>query len=97
MSRASLHAGGDTWRLEGELSFETVPGLFTSARQAMHDSIPSSVDLGSVERVESAGVALMLDWIRAARVHGRTLSFDNIPEHMQSIAALCGVDHLFRQ
>lgn len=97
MSRAVLFTAGDTWQLQGELSFETTPELFESAREAMRDRIPARIDLSAVERVESAGVALMLDWIRAARAQQRTLKFSNVPEHMISIADLCGVGHLLKQ
>lgn len=97
MSRAELIAADDTWKVQGELSFETVPALFDSARQAMREHVPSSIDLAAVERVESAGVALMLDWIRAARAQNRALVFRNVPEHMASIAELCGVGHLLKQ
>lgn len=97
MSRAVLFSAGDTWKIQGDLSFETTPELFESAREAMHDHVPACVDLEAVERVESAGVALMLDWIRAARAQQKTLTFNNVPEHMISIADLCGVVHLLKQ
>ena len=97
MSRAVLSTAGDTWKIQGDLSFETTPELFESAREAMRENVPSCIDLEAVERVESAGVALMLDWIRAARAQQRTLMFSNVPQHMISIAELCGVGHLLKQ
>lgn len=93
-SKAVLFTAGDTWQVQGDLSFETAPELYASAREAMSQRIPVSIDLAAVERVDSAGVALMLDWIRAARTRDRTLSFNNVPGHMISIAELCGVSHL---
>lgn len=96
MSKAELSTAGATWRIQGDLSFETTPGLYTSAREAMTQSVPVSIDLTAVERVDSSGVALMLDWIRVVRAQGGTLSFNNVPEHMISIAELCGVGHLLK-
>lgn len=96
MSQAVLLTATDTWKIQGDLTFETTPELFNSAREAMHERMPVCIDLGSVERVESAGVALMLDWIRVARTRDQTLQFSNVPGHMLSIAELCGVSHLLK-
>ena len=94
MSKAALITATDTWKIQGDLSFETTPELFETARELMRERLPVCIDLESVERVESAGVALMLDWIRTVRTHDRTLQFSNVPDHMRSIADLCGVGHL---
>jgi len=94
MSKAVLFTATDTWKIQGDLSFETTPELFDTARERMQERLPVCIDLESVERVESAGVALMLDWIRAAHARDRTLQFSNVPEHMRAIAELCGVGHL---
>lgn len=96
MSQAALLTESDgQWRLQGDLSFATCAELYESARVAMTARLPTSVDLAAVERVDSSGVALMLDWLRAARAASQPLAFHNVPEHMQKIAELCGVGHLF--
>lgn len=95
MSKAVLLTAGDTWKIQGDLSFATTTDLYESAREAMQQSLPASVELQAVERVDSSGVALMLDWIRAARASQQTLKFHNVPAHMRSIADLCSVGHLF--
>ncbi|MCS3902226.1 phospholipid transport system transporter-binding protein [Methylohalomonas lacus] len=97
MSDAVLHtATGDTWKVEGDLNYATSARLHESARAAMAEQLPGSVDLAAVERVDSAGVALMIDWIRAARARQQNLTLHNVPEHMRRIADLCGVAHLFK-
>ncbi len=97
MSDAVLHTEADgAWKVEGDLNYATSARLYESARAAMAERLPGSVDLAAVERVDSAGVALMLDWIRAARARQQSLTFQNVPSHMQRIADLCGVAHLFR-
>lgn len=94
---ANLTVGDGGWSVTGELSFNTVPVLYEQARGAFATRLPDSVDLVGVERVDSAGVALMLEWIRTLKAHGRSLKFRNIPPHMASIAELCGVGHLFTE
>lgn len=94
---AKLDNATHNWAISGELSFDTVPALYEQAKDAFAERLPESVDLVGVERVDSAGVALMLAWIRTVRSRGQSLKCRNIPQHMASIADLCGVGHLFTE
>lgn len=49
-------------------------------------------DLGTVQVADSSAVAVLLEWKRAARTAGATLSYINLPASLQSLAALYGVD-----
>lgn len=51
-------------------------------------------DLGSVKAADSSAVAVLLAWKRAARKAGKALSYVNVPESLQSLSALYGVDSL---
>ncbi len=95
MSKAVLFTAGDTWKIQGDLNFATAFELYESAHEAMQQKLPASVNLEAVERVDSAGVALMLDWIRNTRSSQQKLKFHNVPAHMRSIAELCSVGYLF--
>jgi len=53
-----------------------------------------TVDLGEVSEMDSALLALLLAWLREARLHDRTLVFTNLPESLRTIARLYGVDRL---
>ncbi len=44
--------------------------------------------------MDSALLALLLAWLREARLHDRTLVFTNLPESLRTIARLYGVDRL---
>ena len=79
--------------LSGELSMATVPTLLA---QGLHSAEAAEVrvDLQGVTRADSAGVALLIEWQRAARRQQRRLRFQNIPPQMLAIARLCGVDEL---
>jgi phospholipid transport system transporter-binding protein len=43
------------------------------------------VDLAGVTRSESAGIALLLEWLREARRRGRDIEFHNPPAQMRSM------------
>lgn len=80
---------GDTIRLTGPLTLNTVKALFDQGLPAGKSSL--AVDLSAVEAVDSAGVSLMLAWLREAQRHNITLCFRGIPDNLMSLARLYGV------
>lgn len=98
MSSVPFHASvkvADDGRLlvSGELSMATVPGLLHQAHWQTGDA-EIYIDLQGVERADSAGVALLVEWQRDASRQQRSISFQNIPSQMLAIARLSGVDEL---
>jgi phospholipid transport system transporter-binding protein len=51
-------------------------------------------DLGRVTAVDSAAVATLFAWQRAAAQQGAALSFSNFPPSLRSLADLYGVSEL---
>lgn len=81
-------------RVSGELSMNTVPELLKQGHLQGGSDGDIHVDLRDVERADSAGVALLIEWQRAANRQQRTIRFQNIPSQMLAIARLSGVDEL---
>ena len=79
--------------VSGELSMATVPGLLRQAHWQAGDA-EICIDLQGVERADSAGVALLVEWQRTARQQQRNIRFQSIPPQMLAIARLSGVDEL---
>jgi phospholipid transport system transporter-binding protein len=74
-----------TYRLEGELNVDTVPELNEQVKNLTGKEGSVAVDLNGVTHADSAGVAMLVEWYRQARQHGRELHFINLPEQMQAI------------
>jgi phospholipid transport system transporter-binding protein len=55
-----------------------------------------TIDLDGVATVDSAAVALLLAWQRAAAAEGKRLAFKGIPPGLASLADLYGVDSLLQ-
>jgi len=51
----------------------------------------TQIDLAEVAVVDSAAVATLLAWQRAARRSGKSLAFTNLPANLQSLVQLYGV------
>ena len=54
----------------------------------------SIIDLAGVTGSDSAGLALLIEWLSVAKAAGRALRYDNTPMQLQQLARLSEVDHL---
>lgn len=52
------------------------------------------VDFSSIDRVDSAALAVILDWRRAAQAQGRELVLEHLPANLVELADLYGVAEL---
>lgn len=80
----------DGTRLTGELTMESVSDQLASLGKA----IPEHIDLSAVERVDSAGLALLLELQARAAASGRTIDFRFPPTSLQVLARLSQVEGL---
>jgi phospholipid transport system transporter-binding protein len=76
--------------LTGPLTFETVSQLFRRMEQASPGTAPiEQIDLAGVSAIDSAGLALLLEWQSRARSFGGRLALHNAPESLLRLARLC--------
>jgi phospholipid transport system transporter-binding protein len=88
-----LRADDGRWVLAGPLTIGNVAGvLATSVGMPLPPT--GRVDLKAVDPVDSAGVAILLEWKRRAVAERMQLAFENVPPTMVSLAELYGVDEL---
>lgn len=78
----------------GVLSFDTVPDVLTRTAAWIAASV-QTVDLAGVRRADTAGLALMVEWLRRARLAGRSLKFIKIPEQVREIIRVNGLSRAF--
>jgi phospholipid transport system transporter-binding protein len=79
--------------LSGPVTLANVAGLLEEGRRHLEEGV-RTVDLGEVGEIDSSLLALMLAWMRDARARGSELAFANLPESLQTIARLYGVEGL---
>jgi phospholipid transport system transporter-binding protein len=79
--------------VSGPVTLANVAGLLEEGRRHLEEGV-RTVDLGEVGEIDSSLLALMLAWMRDARARGGELAFANLPESLQTIARLYGVEGL---
>ena len=95
MSAAAIRRGSDgRLLLTGELSFATVTRLHAEARALFDQPGDLRVDLQDIARADSAGLALLIEWMRSARELGKSIQFLNIPQQMLAIARVSSLDQV---
>ncbi len=82
----------NTWQLSGELTFATVEALLDEFTQRAVPTPPQVVDLGAVTRTDSAGLALLIEWVKQTR--NTPITFQNIPTQMLGLATVSGVEEM---
>lgn len=86
--------GEGRFEVVGTLSFASVPALWSAAGQVLDGQGELEIDLARIERSDSAGLALLVEWLRESRRRGFRLRFTNIPEQLQAMARLSHVESL---
>lgn len=96
MSRARLERSAEgRLCLSGPLDFATVTALWREGLAAVAHERLTEIDLSAVERTDSAGVALLLDWARRAQGAGGRLRLHGVPEQLTAILRASGVEEVF--
>lgn len=88
-----LEAASDgVLRVTGALEFETVTALAAGADALPWGAGRVVIDLGGVAGADSAGLALLVHWMRLARRRDQALEFRNVPSQLMDMARLSGLD-----
>jgi phospholipid transport system transporter-binding protein len=85
---------GGRARVVGSLHFTTVSALLSAGVAAIEGGRADVIDLAEVKASDSAGLALLIEWLSVAKSAGRTLRFENIPSQLQQLARLSEVEEL---
>jgi phospholipid transport system transporter-binding protein len=87
-------AGPGRFELSGDLGFDDAARLLAEGDAAFGALKEAELDLAGVARVDSAGLALLLEWSLAARSAGHSLRYRHIPSAIASLAGISDVAEL---
>lgn len=82
------------WRISGVLSFATVPALSDRGDALFDGQAQVDIDLSQVQRSDSAGVALLVEWMGEARRRAVTIRYLNLPAQMLAIVRVTSLDQI---
>jgi phospholipid transport system transporter-binding protein len=92
---ASLEAlGNGRFKVRGPLDAETVTDLLERSEAAFRGASGLEIDLSGVPEGDSAGLALLIEWIRRARKQNQQIQFKNVPTQIAALARISQVEEL---
>lgn len=95
MSDFELKDSGDgKFILSGDMTFDTAERILSRSEEPFEQHTSIEVDLSGVEKADSAGLALLLEWITWANHTVREIRYKGMPERVLAIAKTTEVDHL---
>jgi phospholipid transport system transporter-binding protein len=85
--------------VRGALTFATAKNARAAGRRLieMSGDAPLEMDCSKVTEADSAGLAVLLDWLALAKRHGRSICFKALPAPIRAVAQLSNVDTLLNQ
>ena len=85
---------GGVCSLAGVLDFTTANGALESVQELIESNPKLEINLAGVTQSNSAGLALMIEWLAVARRENHIVTFSDIPVALQQLADVCQVDSL---
>ena len=98
MSKFDLNDLGEgRFELKGEMTFETAERILLASEEPFEQHTRIEVDLAGVTKSDSAGLALLLEWITWANHTVREIRFLSMPERVLAIARTTEVEQLLKR
>lgn len=96
---AIVEQSAGIFELRGPLTFATAPAACEAGalRFAASTAVALELDCRGVADVDSAGLALLVEWLAWARAAGRRMRIAGAPQHLRELAAISDVDELLAE
>jgi phospholipid transport system transporter-binding protein len=78
--------------IDGDLTFAAIDQQTIKSVAFLTTAKKISIDLRRVVCTDSAGLALMIEWIKYTRQHRTQIVFKNTPDQLLNLAKLSGFD-----
>ncbi|WP_417344982.1 STAS domain-containing protein [Ferrimonas sp.] len=79
--------------LNGRLDLDSVPYFSKPGHNPLTDAV-TELDLSGLSHCDSAGVALLLQWVSEAQGQGRSLSLVAVPAKVKALFELYDIEFL---
>ncbi|ORU91998.1 MAG: anti-sigma-factor [Cycloclasticus sp. symbiont of Bathymodiolus heckerae] len=95
MSAAQIKQADDgILEVSGMLAFNCVTDVLRLSQKFFSSQEQLVFDLGGVEKIDSAGLALLVEWMVMAEKSGQSIAFQKTPKQLLDIARVSGLDEI---
>ena len=78
----------------GSLDFDTAAAALERGLRLLASENICEIDLSGVASSDSAGLAVLVEWLAYAQASGKGLQFTGLPGQIRAVAAISEVDEL---
>jgi phospholipid transport system transporter-binding protein len=89
-ARIETSAAGE-YRVSGELTFATASELLKASPAFDRDVV---IDLAAMTAIDSAGLALLIEWYRTASHNNKGIRFSGVSAQLRALAKISEIDQL---
>ncbi|HET7756694.1 MAG TPA: STAS domain-containing protein [Steroidobacteraceae bacterium] len=92
-------AGAGRLAAQGPLTFASARRARELGRRALQEGTAQGllIDCGAVSSADSAGLAVLIDWLALARAAGRPLRFTSLPPGLTALGRISEVEELLER
>jgi len=90
----SFDADSQVYNVSGELTLDTAKAVLSESKSLFDSAARLDIDLAKVTRADSAGLALLVAWMRQAEQGSKPIAFQHVPTQMLAIAKASGLDEI---
>jgi len=83
-----------SYGVRGAMTFESVTDLWRQSVEIFPDEAVFQIDLTQVSHTDSAGLALLVEWLREGARRGARIELLNPPAQMLVLAGAANVEHV---
>lgn len=80
--------------IRGALNYDNVMSLAHDASGVFASEQDLCIDLGGVTHTDSAGIALLVEWLSEVRHHNQEINFINVPQQVMDVARISNLDRV---
>ncbi len=84
------------FEVTGQLTFQSVPQFLAQTDKWLHGGTGKvTIDMHGVTLADSAGLALLIEWLQLSRSAQREIVFTNMPDQMRDLIHVNGLTQVF--
>ena len=80
--------------VRGELDFDTAPAALARGLELLGSVPDCEIDLSGLSSGDSAGLAVLIEWLASARRRSASLRYTGVPAQMRAIARISDLEDL---
>ena len=89
-----ISSSKDNYIIKGDLTFGTINKQTMKVLNFQPSASIINIDLQQLGKIDSAGLALLIEWIKFSRAYQIELRFEHIPAQLSALAKLSDISEI---